>query len=129
MAVATVIHTPMCEYLDSASIEARKKGFAPTGKVAPLLGTVTPLRSWVPYASERQGSISVEEDPVLQIQPRTPIAAALLRARRAYLEAGGKLLGWDELEEEMRQLRGGLAQGRGALWRLPHERNDSPALR
>lgn len=41
----------------------------------------------------------VEDDAVLQIQPRTPIAEALLRARRAYLEAGGKLLDWNELED------------------------------
>ncbi len=44
---------------------------------------------------------SIEDDAILQIQPRTPIAEALLRARRAYLEAGGKLLGWNELEEKM----------------------------
>jgi hypothetical protein len=54
--------------------------------------------------------ISIEGDAVIQIQPRTPIAEALLRARRAYLEAGGKLLGWDELDEELRQLRGGLEE-------------------
>ncbi|GIV53215.1 MAG: hypothetical protein KatS3mg038_3736 [Candidatus Kapaibacterium sp.] len=45
--------------------------------------------------------ISIEDDAVLQIQPSTPIAAALQQARRAYLEAGGKLLDWNELEEKM----------------------------
>lgn len=110
MAVATVIHRSMSEYLDSACIEVREKGIAPKGKIAPTLGIATALRIWVSYAAQRERSISVEEDPVLQIQPRTPIAAALLRARRAYLKAGGKLLGWDELEEEMRQLRGGLEE-------------------
>lgn len=45
---------------------------------------------------------SVEDDPVLQIRPKTPIAEALLRARRAYLEAGGKLLSWEELENEIK---------------------------
>jgi hypothetical protein len=108
MAVATVIHTTfMWAYRDSVCMEVREKKIDRKGGVESTLGIATALRFWVPYASERKGSISVEEDPVLQIQPRTPIAEALLRARRAYLEAGGKLLGWDELEEEMRQLRGG----------------------
>jgi len=47
--------------------------------------------------------VKCNDDAILQIQPRTPIGEALLRARRAYLEAGGKLLGLDELEEKGRE--------------------------
>jgi|GEM_PF-2947574 hypothetical protein len=107
MYVATGIHTLMSEYRDSVYIGASAKKVDQSAQVGPLWGTATVLRFRVPYASQREGSIPVEDDPVLQIQPRTPIAEALLRARRAYLEAGGKLLSRDELEEEMKQLRGG----------------------
>ncbi len=108
MAVATVIHRSMSEYLDSTCIEACEKDLK--GEVAAILGIATPLRFWPSYGPEGKGSISVEEDPVLRIKPRTTIAEALLRARRAYLEAGGQLLSWAELEAEISQLRGGLQE-------------------
>lgn len=43
-------------------------------------------------------------------QPRTEIGRMALAARRAYIEAGGKLLSWDEIDEEMRQRRGGVSE-------------------
>lgn len=50
------------------------------------------------------------DDPLLDnYQPRTKIGRMALAARRAYIEAGGKLLSWDEIDEEVRQRRGGIA--------------------
>ena len=43
-------------------------------------------------------------------RPRTPIGKALLALRRAYLESGGQLQDWDEIEAEVRKRRGGLDQ-------------------
>ncbi|WP_295587406.1 hypothetical protein [uncultured Lamprocystis sp.] len=40
-------------------------------------------------------------------QPRTALGRDLLESRRAYILGGGKLLSWDELDEEMRERRGG----------------------
>jgi len=42
-------------------------------------------------------------------QPRTDLGRKLIELRRAYIREGGKLLSWDELDEEMRQRRGGVA--------------------
>ena len=42
-------------------------------------------------------------------QPRTALGRDLLELRRAYILGGGKLLSWDELDEEMRE-RCGAAQ-------------------
>jgi len=39
-------------------------------------------------------------------QPRTELGHELLELRRAYILGGGKLLSWDELDEEMRERRG-----------------------
>jgi len=40
-------------------------------------------------------------------QRRTALGRDLLELRRAYILGGGKLLSWDELDEEMRERRGG----------------------
>jgi len=46
-------------------------------------------------------------DPILRTyHPRTPIGEALLALRRACLESGGCLMGWDEIAAEVRQRRG-----------------------
>jgi hypothetical protein len=51
----------------------------------------------------------VVHDPILDhYQPRTEIGHKLLALRRAYLESGGKLMTWDEIDEEVRRRRGGL---------------------
>ena len=51
----------------------------------------------------------VLQDPILaHYQPRTDIGHKLLALRRAYLESGGKLMTWDEIDEEVRRRRGGL---------------------
>lgn len=42
-------------------------------------------------------------------QPRTDLGRKLIELRRAYVRDGGKLLSCDELDEEMRQRRGGVA--------------------
>ncbi len=50
-------------------------------------------------------------DPLLDnYQPRTEIGRLALAARRAYIEAGGKLLSWDEINEEVRGRRGGVTE-------------------
>jgi hypothetical protein len=41
-------------------------------------------------------------------QPRTDLGRKLIELRRAFIREGGKLLSWDELDEEMRQRRGGV---------------------
>ena len=41
-------------------------------------------------------------------QPRTALGRKLIELRRAYLLAGGKLMDWNELDNEARQSRGGL---------------------
>lgn len=41
-------------------------------------------------------------------QPRTELGRKLIALRRAYISGGGKLLSWDELDEEMRLRRGGV---------------------
>ncbi|GIV25478.1 MAG: hypothetical protein KatS3mg026_1170 [Bacteroidia bacterium] len=108
MIIATPIRAPWVQaYRDSAYIEVRERRIVVKGPATSLRGIATSFWYWEGHASQKPDKGAVEEDPVLRIQPRTPLAAALLRARRAYLEAGGKLLNWDELQEEIRQLRGG----------------------
>lgn len=36
-------------------------------------------------------------------QPRTELGRKLIELRRAYLESGGKLMTWDEIDAEMRE--------------------------
>lgn len=42
-------------------------------------------------------------------EPRTEIGRLALAARKAYIEAGGKLLTADEISEEVRRRRGGVS--------------------
>lgn len=42
-------------------------------------------------------------------QPRTELGRKLIELRRAYIQAGGKLLSWDEINAEVRERRGGVA--------------------
>jgi hypothetical protein len=41
-------------------------------------------------------------------RPRTELGRKLLELRREYIHSGGKLLSWEELDEEVRQRRGGV---------------------
>ncbi len=52
----------------------------------------------------------VVHDSLLEhYQPRTEIGRKLLALRQTYLKSGGKLLTWEELDEEMHRRRGGVA--------------------
>jgi hypothetical protein len=49
------------------------------------------------------------QDAILShYEPRTEVGRRLLEARRAYIESGGKLMNWDEVDEEVRRRRGGV---------------------
>lgn len=53
---------------------------------------------------------SIIRDPILDhYKPRTELGRRLLALRGAYLEAGGKLMSWDEINEEVRKRRGGMS--------------------
>ena len=48
-------------------------------------------------------------DPILKTyKPKTPIGKALLKLREAYIKSGRPLLSLEEIEDEVRKLRGGL---------------------
>jgi hypothetical protein len=42
-------------------------------------------------------------------QPRTELGRKLIELRRAYIEEGGKLMSWDEINAEVLERRGGVA--------------------
>jgi hypothetical protein len=42
-------------------------------------------------------------------RPRTELGRKLIELRRAHAQAGGKFLNWDEIDEEARERRGGVA--------------------
>ncbi len=50
-----------------------------------------------------------EDESLKTSGPRTPLGERLSRLRQAYLASGGRLLSPEELDEELRQRRGGLA--------------------
>jgi hypothetical protein len=41
-------------------------------------------------------------------QPRTELGRKLIELRRAHVQAGGKLVNWDEIDAEVRERRGGI---------------------
>ncbi len=49
------------------------------------------------------------DDILKHYKPRTEIGRKLLAARRAYIEGGGMLMNWDEINEEVRRRRGGVS--------------------
>jgi hypothetical protein len=52
----------------------------------------------------------VVRDPLVDdYQPRTELGRKLIELRRTYIQNGGKLMTWEELDEEMRRRRGGVA--------------------
>lgn len=42
-------------------------------------------------------------------QPRTELGRKLIELRRAHIRAGGQLLNWEEIDAEVRERRGGVA--------------------
>jgi hypothetical protein len=42
-------------------------------------------------------------------QPKTELGRKLIELRRAYIEGGGNLMTWDEINAEVRERRGGVA--------------------
>jgi hypothetical protein len=66
----------------------------------------------IPEQSPAQGE-SVRaltgDDLVDHYQPKTELGQIIIEARRAYIESGGKPMSWDEINAEVRERRGGLA--------------------
>ncbi len=59
---------------------------------------------------ENEPSRVLTGDAVLDhYQPRTELGRKLVELRRAYIESGGKLMSWDEIDAEARERRGGVA--------------------
>ncbi len=68
----------------------------------------SPIRRGNALVSVRIGLPAVH-DPILdRYRPRTDLGDKLLALRRAYIERGGHLLTWDEINEEVRMRRGGV---------------------
>lgn len=48
-------------------------------------------------------------DPVVDdYRPRTDLGRELIARRRAHIRGGGRLVGWDEIEAEVAERRGGI---------------------
>ena len=59
---------------------------------------------------ENESSRALTGDAVVDhYQPRTELGRKLIELRRAYIESGGKLVSWDEVNAEVRERRGGIA--------------------
>ncbi|RMD60759.1 hypothetical protein D6833_09195 [Candidatus Parcubacteria bacterium] len=99
----TSIYTNVEDYRDAIVSKFPRK-HAPKALGAPFGISATPITFMA-------GEIRIKGDPLLGSQPKTPIAKALLEARRAYIESGGPLLDWNEIEAEVARLRGGLEKG------------------
>ena len=62
---------------------------------------------------------TVKDEILDQYEPRTDIGRKLIAARRAYLQRGGELMDWDQINEEVRHRRGelgGKRRGDGSLF-------------
>ena len=80
----------------------------PPGSPRALPPAVLPSAATAPEATTAKPVAPVTGDAVVDhYQPRTELGRDLLELRRAYILGGGKLLSWDELDEEMRERRGG----------------------
>ena len=73
------------------------------------------LHCELPASLPEGSAVKVTVEPILQdyllnhYEPQTDIGRAALAARRAYIEGGGKLMSLDEINDEVRRRRGGLA--------------------
>ena len=60
--------------------------------------------------AEHEPTRTLTGDAVVdRYQPRTELGHKLIELRRAYVESGGKLMTWDEINAEVREHRGGVA--------------------
>jgi hypothetical protein len=65
--------------------------------------------SMAPLKVTETPAATVTADPVVErFEPRSELGHKLLALRRKYVEGGGKLLTLDEIEAEVRELRGGV---------------------
>jgi hypothetical protein len=63
-----------------------------------------------PQPSKATSAAPLTGDAVVDhYQPRTELGRRLIELRRAYVEGGGKLLSWEEIDAESRERRGGVA--------------------
>lgn len=59
---------------------------------------------------ENKSSRALTGDAVVDhYQPKTELGRKLIELRRAYVEGGGKRMSWDEIDAEVRERRGGVA--------------------
>ena len=89
---------------------------------APALAEAPPERGWEPiwttHAFYRPANLFTEilavgtyrlyPDPLDHYVPRTELGRRLLALRRTYVQGGGRLLSWDEIDAEVRLRRGGV---------------------
>lgn len=73
------------------------------------IGFNYPLGTSSTFTMETTELPKIVRDAVAEaFKPKTEFGKRLLALRRAYVEKGGKLLADDELDEELRQRRGGV---------------------
>ncbi|PZN80386.1 MAG: hypothetical protein DM484_09905 [Candidatus Methylumidiphilus alinenensis] len=78
----------------------------PTG--CRLRVVIEPIMDEAP--AEHEPTRTLTGDAVVdRYQPRTELGHKLIELRRAYVESGGKLMTWDEINAEVREHRGGVA--------------------
>lgn len=85
---------------------------------AMYVDVMVPTYEWSDIAHYRKTNVTTEilvghqrlvgDQIVDQYQPRTDLGRKLIELRQAYILGGGKLLSWEELDEEIRQRRGGV---------------------
>lgn len=81
-----------------------------------LPDTLSPLPQHETPPTVESPEAKTEETPIKPLtgdavvdhyQPRTELGRKLIELRRAYIESGGKLMSWDEINEAVRERRGG----------------------
>jgi hypothetical protein len=78
----------------------------PTG--CRLRVVIEPLLDEAP--AQNQPSRALTGDAVVDhYQPRSALGRQLIELRQAYVESGGKRMSWDEIDAEVRERRGGVA--------------------
>lgn len=78
--------------------------------LAPLPRNAAPQKS-----TSQEQKVSIPPRPMIgdavvdHYQPRTELGRQLIELRRTYIEEGGKLLSWEEIDAEVHERRGGAA--------------------
>lgn len=140
MSSVLTIRTPFDRYDDVPSVvgSEQPKGADPAGSRHATATTVAEIETkaaeavnllcqqinfaWIGFMSDadRTGPQSPrgrflktpQKDPVLrEHKPKTPLGEIVLKLRRLYIQEGGKLLGWDQIEDEVEAIRGGWQEG------------------